>query len=280
MKPVIPNFLLVVLLTGAAVGQQQGDPASATPSEQAPTLDLVLPDATEVQPQEAQVSDDVPVPPPGTNPLYTQGATDPPAGPQLQDPASERQAADVAAEMAGRGASSDGAADADVDNSALGERAGNRLSDWTYYAQVVAALLFVLFLIIITGYIARRVGRRSPFLGGGEYGRVVGRLPLVPGASLAFVEAAGRVLVVGVTKDRVGLVAEYDVAEFHALEDEDEHAASYRPTGANGTNFLAQLQQSSRAYDAPREDDEIASLRGDIQRLQAYLREESRESQG
>ena len=35
----------------------------------------------------------------------------------------------------------------------------------------------------------------------------------------------------------------------------------------------------ARIEEGPVDDDEIAALRGDIQRLQEYLREESRESQ-
>ena len=263
MSPVIRKFVLVMLIAGAAAGQQQGAGVGETPPDQAPTLDLMVPDEADQAGQ-----DDLgnfPTPPQGTPPLYTQGATDPPA---------DRLMEGVRQELQGRSAATD-------DNPVLGERAENRLTSFTYYLQVIGALAFVLFLIWLVAYLTRRVGRRSPFLGGSDYGQVVGRLMLAPGASLHFVEAAGRILVVGVTKDRVALVAEYDAAEFHGEEETPAHPALRPAAGhANGGNFLAQLQQSSRAYETPQEDDEIASLRGDIQRLQAYLREESRESQG
>ena len=280
MKLLIRSLVLTVVFTAVAVGQEAGEPAGATPSEQAPALDLVVPHTAGAPAQDAA---DLPAPPPGIDPLYTQQATDPPGEVVEQMP--DQQAADIAAAMTGDDTANGLAVTADDagNNAALGNRAQNRLSDWRYYAQVVGALCFVLFLILVVGYLARRLGRRSPFLGGSDYGHVVGRLMLAPGASLHFVEAAGRILVVGVTKDRVALVAEYDAAEFHSAEEEEAPAHPMsRAAGAhaNGGNFLAQLQQSSRAYDMPREDDEIASLRGDIQRLQAYLREESRESQG
>ena len=64
-------------------------------------------------------------------------------------------------------------------------------------------------------------------------------------------------------------------------EEEPEPAPPFNPD-----SFLAQLQASSQAMgpalemeEAQVDDDEIAALRGDIQRLQRYLREEARESQ-
>ena len=75
-------------------------------------------------------------------------------------------------------------------------------------------------------------------------------------------------------------------AEDQRDDDAEGEEASEAEATFNPDSFLAQLQASSQAMD-PRlkteetqvDDDEIAALRGDIQRLQRYLREESRESQ-
>ncbi|MDK1021745.1 MAG: hypothetical protein QGD90_08945, partial [Candidatus Hydrogenedentes bacterium] len=91
---------------------------------------------------------------------------------------------------------------------------------------------------------------------------------------------------VGVNGNAVSLVADFDASAFDNYgadhEEASEAAAPFNPD-----SFLSQLQASSQAM-GPRmeteethvdDDDEIAALRGDIQRLQRYLREESRESQ-
>ena len=147
------------------------------------------------------------------------------------------------------------------------------------------ALCVVLALILFVYYGARRWGKKVPLLAGASLGSVLGRIHLERGTTLHFVRTGGRVLVVGVNGNAVSLVSDFDAAAFDSFEsgpeEENEAAPPFNPD-----SFLAQLQASSRAVgpglemeQTPVDDDEIAALRGDIQRLQRYLREESRESQ-
>jgi len=148
------------------------------------------------------------------------------------------------------------------------------------YLKAAAALLLVLGLIVLLSYGVRRLGGRSPLLRGLNLGQVLGRIYLTPRASLHFIRAGGRVLVVGVSPNQVSLVAEFDASAFEAeLEQEGEEAERPQQTSSLGS-FISHLvarptpgaAESAQAVS----DAEIASLRGDIQRLQEYLRETSR----
>ena len=149
----------------------------------------------------------------------------------------------------------------------------------------VFALCVVIALILFVYYGVRRWGKKVPLFAGASLGTVLGRIHLERGTTLHFVRTGGRVLIVGVNGNAVSLVSDLDAAAFESFEavpeEENEAAPPFNPD-----SFLAQLQASSRAMGPGVEmgqthvdDDEIAALRGDIQRLQRYLREEARESQ-
>lgn len=149
----------------------------------------------------------------------------------------------------------------------------------------IFALCVVLALILFVYYGARRWGKKVPLLAGASLGSVLGRIHLERGTTLHFVRTGGRVLVVGVNGNAVSLVSDFDVAAFERFGSGGKEEKAAAPP-FNPDSFLAQLQASSRAVgpglemeQAPVDDDEIAALRSDIQRLQRYLREESRESQ-
>ena len=146
------------------------------------------------------------------------------------------------------------------------------------------ALCIVLALILGIYYGVRRWGKKVPLLAGPGLGALLGRIHLERGTALHFVRTAGRVLVIGANNNSISLLADFDAALFDQKHPEETTEAA--PAPFNPDSFLAQLQASSEAmgrrviHDQPKaEDDEIAALRGDIQRLQRYLREESRESQ-
>lgn len=151
-----------------------------------------------------------------------------------------------------------------------------RALGFSYYAKVFSGLCFVLALILIVGYAARRLGRKTPLLAGAGLGEILGRLHLARGVSLHFVRTGGRVLVVGVTSNALSLVAEFAASAFEG----EAPDAALAGEGPRPGPFLAQLRESAETLSEPAargdEDDEIASLRGDIQRLQRYLKEESR----
>lgn len=143
--------------------------------------------------------------------------------------------------------------------------------------RALGGLCIVLALILIVYYLLRRFGRYSPALAGQHLGKVMGRVSLTPRASLYFVRAGGRVLIVGVTPASVNLVSEMDESAF------ESPAAQVPASDAGGsvTRFADHLQASVGAMKsgetAASPEDDIASLRGDIERLQNYLRESSRD---
>jgi flagellar biogenesis protein FliO len=148
----------------------------------------------------------------------------------------------------------------------------------------IAALCIVLALVLGLYYAMRRWGKGVPILAGPNLGKVLGRVYLDKGTALHFVRVADRVLVVGVNGNTVATIAEFSASTFESV---DAAPAPQPPDAAqfNPDSFLAELQQRSREIKEtaglPRtEEDEIAALRGDIQRLQRFLRDENREQEG
>lgn len=149
-----------------------------------------------------------------------------------------------------------------------------------YLWRAMSALCIVVALILLIFYAVRRFGRRVPIFAGAQLGTVLGKVHLSRSSALHFVRTGGRVLVVGVTNDSMSLVAEFDEGAFDATR------GTGKDTPFNADNFLAQLQQSRKSIarkDEPEDEDvgdeEISALRGDIHRLQRYLREDSSERQ-
>ena len=149
------------------------------------------------------------------------------------------------------------------------------------FLKTAAALLFVLALIVFLFTGLRAIGQRSPLLGGLHLGQVVGRIGLTPRASLHFVRAGGRVLVVGVSPNQVSLVAEFDATAFDGLAPDALRLPIGSVKAPKGVRSFISHFMGSPAEPRPQPsqviaDDDIASLRGDIQRLEEYLRENTR----
>jgi flagellar biogenesis protein FliO len=145
---------------------------------------------------------------------------------------------------------------------------------------MIAALCVVLALLFGINYALRRWGKGVPILAGPNLGKVLGRLYLDRGVVLHFVRIGERVLVIGANGNAISTVGDFSAAVF-------ERTAATAPESASGgapfnpDSFLAELQERTRdlkqvAALPHAEEDEIAALRGDIQRLQRYLREENR----
>jgi flagellar biogenesis protein FliO len=147
-------------------------------------------------------------------------------------------------------------------------------SSGLYYAKVLWALCLVIGLILIVYYFAKKFGRHTPLLAGANLGTVLGRIHLTRGATLYYVETGGKILIVGVTGNSISSVGEFDAADLDP-EEETEGGGDLSPE-----DFLSQLQSTtksmSQSIQATDDDDDIATLRGDIERLQQYLQEESR----
>ncbi|MBI4560295.1 MAG: flagellar biosynthetic protein FliO [Candidatus Hydrogenedentes bacterium] len=151
-------------------------------------------------------------------------------------------------------------------------------SGWWPYLRGYAALFLVLAIVLVLGVAVRKLGKRSPLFAGAGLVKVLGKVHLNPRASLHLLRIGDKVLVVGVTPNHVSAVAEMD-ADAVRLDEKTGDSPAIKP---DASSFLAQLQ-TSRAKFAPGasenvEDQEIASLRGDIERLQKYLQESSGES--
>jgi hypothetical protein len=117
-------------------------------------------------------------------------------------------------------------------------------------------------------------------LAGPNLGRVLGRVYLDKGTALHFVRIGDRVLVVGVNGNAISTVGEFNASTFDSGNAAPSARAQSEPF--NPDSFLAELRERSlelkeSAIVSPSEEDEIAALRGDIQRLQRYLRDENRE---
>lgn len=152
--------------------------------------------------------------------------------------------------------------------------------------NAIVALCVVLGLIVLCLYAVRRFGARTPLLAGAALGQILGRVHLTPKASLHFVRTGGKVLVVGVTQESVHLVETFDADAFESVgpppalpAHQEEGGGEEHPKAAS---FLAQLREQSNrmrqpAELSPGEDGDIATLRGDIERLQRMLRDATRE---
>lgn len=162
------------------------------------------------------------------------------------------------------------------------------------FARVIGGLAFVLALILLLYAAVRKWGKHTPLLSGMQYGQVLGRVHLTPRASLHLVRMGGRVLVVGVTPSDLSLIAEFDEDVFaDLLERKGNSKSPVQPDGGEAgtqgaiTDFFSHLTQRADKHETDRapipgsdidvQEDDIAALRGDIQRLQQYLRESAHE---
>jgi flagellar biogenesis protein FliO len=157
------------------------------------------------------------------------------------------------------------------------------------FAMWFAICLAVLVLVL---WALQRLGRRTRLLPAADLAQVIGRVYLDKTAVLHFVRTGGKVLVVGVTPNAVQCIAEFDSEIF------SDQMAAGAGNEAAGENDKADASAKARKFfeelrtqqgimggngPAPHEshanpDEEIASLRGDIARLQRMLREASDES--
>ncbi len=171
------------------------------------------------------------------------------------------------------------------------------------FLQWLGAFLIVLAMIVLSGYgirlasrfAPRLMGGRSALLGGMRLGQVIGRIYLEPRASLHFVRTGGRVLVIGVTQSHISLVSEFEASSYEAeslnepaptniseaVPPTENRSESPAPSTPGAPSFLSFLLGRVKAHDTPQpaprslDDADITALRGDIKRLQQYLKDTS-----
>jgi flagellar biogenesis protein FliO len=157
--------------------------------------------------------------------------------------------------------------------------AGNPPEGFSFYRSGIrafSALLVVLALILLLTYWVRRRGRQLPLFPGASLANVMGRIYLEPRVCLHFVRTGGKVLVIGVTPNSISLLSSFDAESFASAQTKHPEAASLDASG-----FMAHLETSIQEMKKPpveirSEDEEVAALRKDIERLQKYLEEGSR----
>lgn len=151
------------------------------------------------------------------------------------------------------------------------------------FLQIVAAFLFVLALLIVAlNYVAPAfrnwIKRRNPLLAATAQAGVVRTIRLSSRAALHFVQVEDRMLVIGVTPTHIARIAEWDS---RGKPVEPPRAAEPPQDGTSKPDaFLEQLKSLGAMPSTKQPDpefDEIAALRGDIDRLQRYVQESVRE---
>ena len=148
----------------------------------------------------------------------------------------------------------------------------------TSLIKSVAALCFVLALILAIYYLLNRYGKKSPLFAGTSLGTILGRIYLSPKAELHFVRVKDRVLVVGVTANEISRVAEFDAAMFEETQPAEIPAHVDLPPPEIST-FAKELRSQTSPEPTPLVvSDEIASLRAELDKARQYFRETSGES--
>jgi len=140
--------------------------------------------------------------------------------------------------------------------------------------NALMALCAVLALFLFLVYLGKRFGKRTPFLAGGQLGQIMGRVALSPQAALHFVRTNGEVLVIGVTQNSVNLLRSYDAVEFDAAH---AGAGENAQPAAPENSFVEQLKHAQHAMaGVPGVDEDLDTLKGDLQRLQKYIQDSAR----
>ena len=154
------------------------------------------------------------------------------------------------------------------------------------FLQGGVAFCVVIALILIAYYLLNRYGKKTPIFAGASLGQILGRLHLSSKAMLYFVRVKDKVLVVGVSTNEVTRIAEFDAALFESTVEPVLPQAATKPAKQSFIQELKEQTQPKAPAVAPQPapaeppvDDEIAALRNDLERLQQYLQESSRDTE-
>ncbi len=125
------------------------------------------------------------------------------------------------------------------------------VSVWSLLGRLVVSLVVVIALMMLTARVLRgRAGGRATPRRPGSSVRVVERHNVGRGSSIALVRAGDKALVVGITEQRISLLAEADAAQ---LDDQESEAERTRPNrGRNPGTPWTDLLESLRDRTARR----------------------------
>lgn len=173
-------------------------------------------------------------------------------------------------------AGAEAAAESNAGDTETDERDGG-FSPGAAALRATGALCVVLLLVLLLAYLIKRFGKRTPMLAGQQLGQVLGRVALSPQASLHFIRTNGEVLVVGVTQQSVSLLRTFDAEDFEAAA-APLPVPERREETSGEQSFLDQLKdvQASMGTASPGVDQDLDSLKGDLQRLKQYFQDSAR----
>jgi len=148
------------------------------------------------------------------------------------------------------------------------------------YLKAVYGALITFALLAAFVYIMHKLRRHSPLLAGGGLAKTLGTFHLTSQASLHFVRIAGKVLVLGVTRENIALVTELDASVLETAPNQTEAQNGDQPAASFEAQLRTRLDALSAGADGKDKDEierELGSLRDEIGRLRRYLREDARE---
>ncbi len=144
--------------------------------------------------------------------------------------------------------------------------------------RAIMGLSIVCALILLLGYVLRRYGKHTPLMAGRQLGQHLGKVHLTPRAALHFIRSGDKVLVVGLTPNAIAPITEFSAESFDADQLLDAPDASGRTQPfVNQLRDAAQRMETLTSQSEKPVEDDLATLRSDIQRLQRHLEESSRE---
>lgn len=158
----------------------------------------------------------------------------------------------------------------------------NSERSWIYYffRTLVALALVIGLLFVVLGSIKFFV-QRSPSKYGKTLGKVLGVVYLSPKAKVYYLLTGGKVVVLGVSGDSINLLFSMDEHEFFSNTPDSEELESGR--NKDFQRILEDVEQRIKERSSGEEnsqlgsdfDNDIASLKSDIQKLHKALREDS-----
>jgi len=166
-----------------------------------------------------------------------------------------------------------------------GENAASETTDtkgtsWIYYFfRMVIALIFVVGLILVLLGGLRYFSQRT-YQGIKSIGKIVGVLYLSPRTRIYYVQSAGKVFMLGLSGDQMSLLFTFPEDEFFAVvasEDVTDSVPSPKTFSKVLEDVETRIHSHATSGDseiAENIDDEIVSLKANIQRLQQEIREE------
>ncbi len=160
-------------------------------------------------------------------------------------------------------------------------------ASWLYYIfRTIVALVLVLGLLLLVLGSMRFFVQKGASKYGKRLGKVLGVIYLSPRARVYYLQTAGKVVALGVSGDRISLLFSMNEDDFFSnLPDVEEPEEGKAKTFRRVLEDVEQrIKEKSLGEESTKVsqgfDDDIASLKANIQKLQEALREDSEGEEG